>query len=298
MLSKLGGAVMLKLFFSFTFLLSCTLLVQSQAKLEFHSSYEKNVIKNYLEGHISPFDLQLISDPSVSEASVASYASNFDRILNDLKVKQKNIKSDDRFLSWLFYKVHRKVLKSYRPYTTVAETLSNGSYDCLSASTLYALLLKELGYDVNLIETTYHIYLTLEVEGKMIMLESTDPLYGFITNQAEIRQRLSEMESEVEFKTNTYQFKHNYESVVSLTKLTGLQYFNVAVEAYNSKHLIPTITYLEKASLFYHSERITEFGLVLASAIQNDDRIALETKAESINRISQFLKVTESVATR
>lgn len=289
---------MLKSFFILTTFIFSLNLVTAQVNIQYHSDYEKEVIDGYLNGHFSSLELQLIADQNISYSNAKSIKAGYTALLNELVRKRKSIKSDERFLSWMFYKVHRKTLKNYKQYSTLAQTITAGNYDCLSATTLYALLLHDLGFEASVVETTYHIYLTVNLGSKITMFESTDPLNGFISNSAEIAKRVNLVENSTQImpSIDTYQFKNNVEGNVSLFRLTGLHYFNLAVDTFNNRELMPTISLLEKASLFYHSERITEFGMVIASALLQDKTITEEIKEQSLMRISRFLKVTESVA--
>ncbi len=284
------------LFFTLLFFFSFQLLAQSD--YHFHSDIEKNVIDQYiLEGKTKTLELQLIADENVTTNSLNTYGQTFDMLLIDLKKKKLTAKSDQRFLSWMFYKVHRKALKNYEQYTTLATTLDNGKYDCLSATTLYALLLNELNYKPEVIETNYHIYLFVTTEEGRFLIESTDPITGFVYDEKEIALRTELKELDVNTES-TYLFKAQLNSLVTLTKLAGLQYYNKAVFHYNQQDLKSTLNLLEKASLFYHSQRITEFGIVLANAIAVDQTLNQTDKNHAMSRIRSFLKMDDAMASR
>lgn len=275
---------------------------QGQEHLTFHSDYEKHVIEAFLNNeNASPLDLQLIADAQLTSEMTDVSKALYNDIIKDLRQKQERITSNERFLSWMFYKVHRKYLKQYSPYSSLAETLLTGNYDCLSASSLYALLLQDLGYDSEVIETTYHVYLKIKTPAANYLIESTDPISGFIANDHEIESRLNSFEDEPQYLASlkdTYVFQFNLNTTVSLTSLAGLQYYNEAVSSYNNKELLKTIDLLEKSAVFYHSSRITEFGLVLANALNLDESLDKFSKDKCLNRIGRFLEPTKSFASR
>lgn len=275
----------------------------AQNALKFHSDYEQEVLTKFINSTDAPstLELQLIVDKHLTEESATTAMATYESLLVELKEKQLSSKSDGVFLNWMFYKVHRKALKNYTQYVTLAETLNNGNYDCLTATSLYAQLLTDLGYKPEVIETTYHIYLRINIGDINYLFESTDPLNGFVRNENEIAARLEGYngESEInELSGKYYHFKNQLNQSIELTKLTGLQYFNTAVLTYNNQNLIETVDLLEKAILFYHSNRITEFGLVLANSISQDPTISLADKAESLNRVADFINAENTIASR
>ncbi|QSE98223.1 hypothetical protein [Fulvivirga lutea] len=284
----------------FILLTACCYTLNAQTNFNYHNEFEQKVFTGFLKNDISlGLELQLIADPSMSLDRFEYIKDNYSGLLTTLRSKKESFKNDGRFLSWMFYKVHRKALKNYQQYTSLASTIESGHYDCLSATSLYALLLKDLGYSPKLVETTYHIFLMVEVDSKQFLFESTDPINGFVESDNEIKKRLEDYSDEnngqlANSKKSYYQYNTSVNEKIGMVKLVGLQYYNEAVSHYNAQQLIPTIDLLEKASFFYHSDRITEFGLVLAQAIVNDDTLEEKAKQESINRVSGFLKSTKA----
>lgn len=260
------------------------------SKLVYHSEVEKNSINSYLtHEQIDAFELQLIADPSLTHAAVAEHKAFFNDMVSYFKVKQEKAKDQERFLSTVFYKVHRKYLKNYQPFTSFHSTLSTGDYDCLSGTTLYALLLKQLNIDFRIIEMNYHIYLKIKIEGgNEILIESTDPLNGFITNQDEIESRLAHFDEETDkpIASNAYKYSVQLHEEIDLRSLSGLHYYNEAVESFNNQQLDRSVYLLEKARLFYYSPRLGEFGHVLAQALLSNESMEVEEKRGFLSRIA------------
>ncbi|MEQ8925622.1 MAG: hypothetical protein RLO81_07385 [Fulvivirga sp.] len=288
----------------FILLIPICFTVSGQANFNYHNAFEQKVLTDFITAKKNmDLELQLIADPSMDLTRYERIKSDYVELLSSLQSKQESSKNDGSFMSWMFYKVHRKILKNYTQYTSLASTIESGNYDCLSATSLYALLLNDLGYSPRLVETTYHIYLLVETENQRFLFESTDPINGFVESNQDIEQRLvdysNENESPLASKVvNYYKFSSAVNEQIGMVKLVGLQYYNEAVEHYNSQKLISTIDLLEKASFFYHSDRITEFGLILARAIVNDTSLNDNEKLHSINRVSNFLKSDRSLAVR
>ncbi|MTI39669.1 hypothetical protein [Fulvivirga lutimaris] len=280
--------------------LSNLLIGQGVDNLVFHSDYERTNFNQFVKGKNGQLlDLQLMVDENVSSTMANEYHAKFESLVTEAKEKLGKANSDQKYLSWLFYRVHRKVLKNYEQYSPLTQVFDTGDYDCLSATTLYALLLNELGFKTKVVETNYHIYLEVLSAEKRYLIESTDALNGFVYNQREIEERLAEYDDKNNASSVTeYAFNTKIHNAVDLNKLVGLQYYNRAVDTFNNGDILFTLDLLEKSTVFYHSERIVEFGIVLAQAIMNDKSLNDEIKSVSINRVGSFIRTKDIVASR
>jgi len=259
-------------------------------KLYYHSTLEEVTIKSFIEkGVVQNPELQLIADKRFNEDYQEQHEVLLTEWIEGLKEKKEKYNNDQRLIAHMFYKVHRKLLKNYSPFSSLHHTLENGNYDCLSGTTLYAILLSALDYDFEVIETNYHIYLNVHLdEEQTILLESTDPLNGYIDSQTEIKERLSEYQkgnSRQETSEGVYTFKTRMNHSIDLIGLAGLQYYNIAVNAFNSGSVKEAIYAYEKAGIFYNSPRYEEFGLILAQALLSDRSIKENIKRDFLVRI-------------
>ena len=192
--------------------------------------------------------------------------------LNDLvahlQSKRAKYRSERRFLSYLFYKVHRHYLKRYRSHTTLYELLSQGNYDCVTGSALYALLFDALGISYQIHEFPYHVYLTVTTADQAtIMIESTDPQYGFVTDAKEQAARYQHYRQRKEEEAY-YHYDFTIQETINLLELAGLSYFNEAVEHYNKQELQPARRLLQQARCLYASPRTEAFSTLINSVSQ------------------------------
>jgi hypothetical protein len=291
---------------SFILLILSILVIEVNAQRGgpvYHSAFEQEVIENYFnKTSVNVIDLQLIADKTVTIADADRYTATFNKMLNEAIQKRLKTDSDRKFLSWLFYRVHRQGLKNYQQYSSLAQVFENGNYDCLSATTLYALLLEKLHFPNEIIETNYHIYLKVNTTQGQFLIESTDPLNGFVSNEKEINNRLADYvlnnEGKGAEKRPTYRFSTRLNNAVGLDKLVGLQYYNEAVAEFNDKNYLASLHLLEKSTLFYYSGRTSEFGQLLVRALYEDNTIDETKKFGALSRIGQFISTDESVVTR
>ena len=127
-----------------------------------------------------------INDDAISPEAV----DQFEHMLNKLKVKQTQYRSEMGFLKHLFYTVHRKMLGDYVQYSSFQQIFEkHGYYDCVTASILYAIILDELNIQYEVRETDYHVYLLAIADDQEVFFETTDPMYGFVADPEEVMYR-------------------------------------------------------------------------------------------------------------
>ena len=172
----------------------------------------------------------------------------------------KRSKSTEQFLKHFFYYVHRNYLKDYQQYATLNDVLENGKYDCVSGTALYALLLDALHINFSVQEMTYHMYLEIPLDGGIAIIESTDPLAGFISTESAIAERLAQYQAE---EADPTVYSRPIQAKVGMDELLGLSYFNAAVFHYNQQQFTPARQYLRQAIRWYPADRMYAFQAII-----------------------------------
>ena len=216
----------------------------------------------------------MTSGNSASWEGLAEFAEKMD-------TKRLSLNNDYSFLRTLYARVHSKFLKQYASYTSFADLLSEGRYDCLTGVAIYALLLDRYKYDYQIIETNYHIFLMVSTRRGPVLLEATDPLDGFVIGKEAIEQHISmyrTREQDPQGKSNgtPYTFTFDLFRTVTLPEITGLLYFNLAVDAFNRGQIETSQALIQAASTYYQSERIEEFSRI----IRKVSRASISSAAE------------------
>ena len=235
---------------------------------------------SYTQSHLSDF-LSTDKQP-------ISTASSFDSFLKKLEKKQTSIKKEQDFVRYIFSKTHQLYLRKYEPYASFSDLFNSGSYNCLSGTILYATILTHFQIPFQVIETNYHIFLTVETEQGKILLEATDPVRGFVQSERDIEKRIAAYKENTVTVSNSkltyYQFNFELFKSVSMEQLRGLLYYNKAVDSFNRKRLEESIGFLLSANELYYSPRIDEFSMILLLAVQQTDWQP-ETKEKSLRLI-------------
>ncbi len=199
----------------------------------------------------------------------------YDELLSHLKDKKEKYNGDDiRFLKNLFSYIHRKQLANYQNFVSLEATLDKYKvYDCLTGTALYALLLNDLGYEINIKEFDYHILLIVKGLDQDILIESTDPLEGFVADESEIKERLDEIISKQENEEKSI-FSGGIVNDVGITELAGLQYYNQALDFMNNGDLENSLKRIKLARSLYPSKRIEQVYETISQLSYYDEMTA------------------------
>lgn len=177
-----------------------------------------------------------------------------------------------KFVKQLFYRTHKYLLDDYQQYASLEDLMENGKYDCVSGSLLFAMILDRYGFDYQIVETSFHVFLTLSIDNEQILLESTDPFGGFMTDQNEIEVYVGDFKKAAQenklyldpvHQKRTSLFNPSIYREINLQQLKGLEYYNSAIYYNNNGALTNALEEVHKASKFYDAERIIAFKELL-----------------------------------
>lgn len=241
------------------------------AQITYHSEFEAVAFSSN-----DPLQIISSSQPEVDQTKFNEIQVDLNDLLEKLQKKQKTYHNQEDFLEWAFYYVHRKKLGWYDTYVSFGDLFLNKKYDCLTGTILYSYLLEKLGYQFSIHELDYHIFILVHLDNKNILLEATDPIEGFINDKELIRERLDQFIADgnrsIDIKgigeaEKDMQGTILVKEMVDLEKLAGLQYFNLAVKAYNQSDFSIAFSHILKAEKLYPCQRIYEVKDLLAGTL-------------------------------
>jgi hypothetical protein len=188
------------------------------------------------------------------------------KVSNFTKSLSKKNTSEIKLAKSLFNKAHRNFLKSYHAYATINDVFEKGNYDCLSGTYFLSKALTDLGIKHRIIETNYHIFLIAETDQGDVLMESTDRYQGFVIDRKKIEERIVNYRTD---KTGGQLYLSHikiYHEILPV-QLSGLLYFNLAVESFHKNDFVASCEYLQNAWKIYDNLRIDEFTPILARSI-------------------------------
>ena len=205
-----------------------------------------------------------------------SASSKFNKLRKKLEKDFSKFDKSEKFLKMIFYRSQLHLLYDYNQYASVEELIESGKFDCVSGSLLIASFLDFYGFDFKIIETSYHVFLLVDLGKRQILLESTDSFNGFISDKEEIALYLEEFKSAA--RNNTFYLNPDQKVInsllkpsiyrtIDLQKLKGLEHFNKAIYYNNQKDLKKALEEAKKAESFYESDRILTLRQLLQSQL-------------------------------
>ena len=239
----------------------------SQPLLNTNTPFEVAVFaKSFHENSIDYF---IAADASADIELSGKVKLKIAPLIDQLRKRQSKLRSDKHFLRQMFYSVHRKVLKDYSSHALFTETIMKGNYDCVTGTIVYGILLNELGYEFSIRELDYHLYLEVKTADGIVLMESTDPMYGFDFSPSKMRI------NGINGKTDqpVYEFSSVSDNRVGLKELAGLQYYNLAIKHYNNQDYSKAHASITKALNLYNSSRIKEVRDLIV--LLNGESVAL-----------------------
>ncbi|MFC3416697.1 hypothetical protein [Algoriphagus hitonicola] len=191
---------------------------------------------------------------------------SWEKVLNATNKKFEKSGASLKLLRAIFEKSHKYLFKTYEQHSSFNQMLQDGYFDCVSGSATLAMLLDQYGFDFEVIETDYHVFIIAELGGSKVILESTLPIGGLITSPTEVKKYLANYQGDsgdqilslnqrlgapaINYSDNTIFRK------VDLQQLAGLQYYNDAIAHFNEQSYDMAIDQLAKAYKLYPADRI------------------------------------------
>jgi len=197
-------------------------------------------------------------------------------------LEKKRAENDRAFLYRIFWSIRKEFLHTYSPHQPISSLFEHGLYDCLTATTLYAIVLEHFAYSFKIVETNYHIFILASTAKGEILLEATDPYNGFVESSDQINNRLSSYKQNITATRKPdvveYKFHFNIFGEVASTHLPNLLHYNQAINAFNDQKWIKCAEHLQAARLGYSSARVKELAALLVESVSENSTVTDEVK--------------------
>lgn len=208
-----------------------------------------------------------------------STSTKFQKLNAKLQKDFDRYGNSEKFLKMLFYRSQQYLMDDYNQYASVEELIETGAFDCVSGSFLMAVFLDHYGFDYDIMETSFHVFLTVNLAGEKIVLESTDGFTGFISDKDEVKAFLKDFQKESrknplylnpDQKITQNLLQPSIYRAINLQQLKGLELFNRAIFYNNQMAYDIAFQKIKEAEMLYPSERI----LALSELLQTQPIIA------------------------
>lgn len=251
------------------FFLSFLTNAQSLDSIKHVSNFEKITFKNYekdtskLKYLKALFAIDSMYTDSLA-IQKALFIDDFIVKLNTKKFKKLNPKKK---IKLVFKKIHNNFLEKYDPIADFDLIISSKTYNCVSASALYAYTFNKLDIPFQVKEIPSHVFIVAYPNTHNIYVETTIPGNDgfYVPSENDMKTAVNALietklltKNEVN-KIGYNKAYHNYfyeKEFIKKEELIGIQYYNKAIYSFNLENYEESYNYLLKAEKFYSSKKI------------------------------------------
>lgn len=235
------------LLFFFTFFLAWN-IANAQKKdtliiknLTYSSDFESKYFKNVTDK--KQFDkvaMLLALNPATTENDLTNANRALEQAFQNLDAAKINTKNLPKKVKAIFDLTHERFLKKYELVASFDQIMKDGTYNCVSATALYGLMLDHYNIPYEIKQLPTHVYLIADPSGSRVVLESTDPRGGYFEPDPKFKKsyveylQKSKLVSADEVRTKSVDelFTKNFQADKSINfqQLVALQYFNEGIK--------------------------------------------------------------------
>lgn len=245
---------------------SATLVAQNDSiirfsDLKYHSAFEKAALEIFILHNRDTINLFLAIDENITEEQVKESKNTYMSIFKELEAKKIESKNINKKIKVSYTAVHNRFLKKYNDNQYFPEIFQTGTYNCVSASMLYAMVFSHINIPYKVKASSDHVYLIANPGPNSIVIETTNPGFEQQIFNGDFKQqyanylRSSKLISESEYKSKSTEeiFEENFKQVrdVEFNSLPGLQYYNKALTKLIANQTEEALQLCQKAYFFY-----------------------------------------------
>jgi tetratricopeptide (TPR) repeat protein len=253
----------MKVFFYLSFLIFVKISIYSQPDLTSSRTLE----------------LLLEADGITKVDDINSYKKVYDKILTECKSEVSKEQSVFSKHEVIFNRLHDDYLKKYQNEAYINKLFKGKEFNCVTAVVLYNMICTDLGLEINLYESPFHVFITAPTPGNRdFKIELTDPVDGFnasldnseyveylldykLITEEELKEK-GEVKILNEFISETHQ--------ISSRDLVAIYYANIGFYNLLKDSTAKAYNYYKKSISFaYDSTRAQSLIWVWASHVEN-----------------------------
>lgn len=232
----------------------------------YSSAFEETIFNSYKKDSLNYNFLESLFaiDSTMNHETVAKYEQELVSVIKNFPPKEEKAKKEKKRVKDIYDEIHDRFFKKYTLDSYFTDIFNNGTYNCVTASALYAFTFDELNIPYHVKETPSHVFLIAYPNTHKIYLETTAPgAYGFtIPKESEVKKIIDEL---IAFKLVTTEevldkgymtFYEDYyygKEFVDKSALIGMQYYNKGLTKLNDLDYDNTLNNLRKSKVFFSS---------------------------------------------
>ncbi|MFW5821030.1 MAG: tetratricopeptide repeat protein [Bacteroidota bacterium] len=258
--------------------------------LSFNSYFEEMAFYNYCNGQEDILMLMTAIDPDVNTNIYEGFKNDLDRELNKINSRKFQRVREEKKVNIIYQYVNSQVLTQYRDKILFPHIFVNGTFNCLTASAYYGLLMDSLDIDYDIRETYDHVHPVAFPNSLQIKIETTDPVAGVEYYDEKLKRKFVDYLFEKKminrdeyYSSSIGDIFNRYflpESSIGLSELVGLHYMNDALYKFDADNYSSAFEQIKKAYFLYPARRMRMlFQFILTGAMSNADFNEIEEAA-------------------
>ncbi len=226
--------------------------------IDFQNEIEKELLINYSNGkEIEPVDL--FTSFNLSDLSkIKDYKTVITEHIKEIENKGIENKKTKQKVQVIYKLTHDKYFKQYTQNAYFDEIFETGNYNCVTATSLYALLLNHFKIDYKIKKTPNHVYIEVKDLKKNILMESTFPQDGVFEYSDNLKKEyidyleknklLKSEDKELSVQEIFSQYFYSAEEI-NIYQLSSLQYYNLGLAKLNVPEFNEALINFEKCKI-------------------------------------------------
>jgi len=245
--------------------------------LQYNSSLEKQVFEDYFFKNKKDYlGLFLAIDSSQTRENLEQIRTQYLDYLSKFQNKKFEKSSVKKKINILYDFIYETYFTQYELIILFNDIFTSSKFNCVTATALYSIFMHDLNIPFIIKENPVHVYLVGDPMSNGILIETTDPQnriynYDFRTKSSFAFYLVaSKIITEGTLKTKSIEEifnKYFYsDEDITLDQLIGIHYMNHAAYLLDDKKTKEAFRQLEKAYLFYPSDKN---GFILFTALSS-----------------------------
>lgn len=270
-------------------------------EVTFASDFEKSAFRDHFEaGKKNYLALFMAIDKNITEEKYQEYKQVYESKIASIDKNKIQKKTGKKKIKYLYNDIHELFFKKYELQNHFSSIFHNGFYNCVSGSALYAMAFEEFDIPYIVKEKPTHVYLMTYPKSERILVEPTDPRIGYMvftdTYKAAFIENLkaakivSSDESKNQSINQLFDKYYFAEENITLEELVGIQYTNDALYKLDKQDFEGAFHQVEKAYLFYPSEKIASLLFLITAEILSKSEYEDIKYAHFLAKLSRFEK--------
>ena len=234
--------------------------------LKYQSEFEKKALTNYVQNKKDTFDLFLAIDENMTDEIAQGYKIIFNNVFTELNKQKTDPKNITRKIKSSYSIVHNQFLKKYSETAYFPSIFKDGTYNCVTASLLFAMVFDQYGIPYKVMSSKDHIYLIANPGNKSVVIETTNPSFENAIFNGDFKQqyvnnlRSSKLISEEDYKNKSveeiFATKFNDLKESKAINLPGFQYYNKSLIMAQNNDVDKAYDLSLKAYFFYPDKQV------------------------------------------